>query len=873
MADIAQAHEHSERLLEWYWGHGYKREVGCRLPSAWLIDLYGQRDAAQALTAGDGPAARKSLAVWGPSASGKSMLLSGFLDARDDPGSALVWRPGESFRFKSEARFPGVPTFNPRKDSGTDASGCVTRFHLADEVDNPEHPVAIDFADRRQILQAVAAGYLTECRRELPDGQILQDVDEDFVRNELNPDGSGTPNQEAAEFVVDVVSAVDRLLPDGQERLGKLRRADDVWQRELRGALVADPVLSSSLERARSAGQKLLWDDRPKLNELADKLLQYRHKIAALTAGRPVLCSLAFAAHLVDIDTYGVLSGEPRYEAERVAELRATLLERTCYAVRGGQFLIGFDVGGERLFREPLEFGLFQGLVWELAVPLNARFFRDRAEDAILGILSRIEILDVPGVARAQKGRADTLVDLETKTLPFSVLLSRVLKRGKTATIINRYAEQLRIDGLLLLNEVKAPPAQPIQLVSGIQAIWDAADPEYKAASGMEPPVPLALCLTFMAVLLNENVHAGGINDMDLSGLEDQLRSLGEVAAPGVCRLYAMTYPHVPKGTLNPEAMKPEVLEALLRQRWVKERFRTDLEKGSLRATLFDPDGGVSYLLTAIEKDLAGSSRDTRISKRAIQIAQALTRLTEMAAPIRDHDGHRHSKALTDLAEQLRTTLERSSPEDELAVTMSSQLRRLLAFEATDFDPVPQRVNQDRQRLERYVKAQLERWVARPSARRVLTEMGVDEQDQTVILTAVRRTIDDNAVVSWVIERMDSVENDRTALHFRRYFAAKCSDVLIGTGNAPAQDNLDGVPLAARSLEKFNEWNARRRPEHSPHFEKVIEPAIRRLKAIAGAHIANDWRPQPGDDKIEELKAAWSGRNSEPQAAGTRGAA
>jgi hypothetical protein len=855
MTDLAQALLQSDELIKWYWKHG-RRRTRYHLPYSWLIELYEQRDAARALSrSASGDSVRKSLAVWGPSQSGKSMLISSFLDARDGPRSALVWKEGDSFRFKPAREFPNVTTFNPRKE-GTDASGCVTRFHLAEDVKDPDHPVEISFASRRQIMQAIATGYLMECRRELPDIGVV-DVDEEFIRRELHPDNTDTPVQEAVERIVDVVAVIDRLLPDEYERFRKLKFADKIWQNQLRGALIADQALASSVDRAAQVGWKLLWDDRPKLNELFNQLDGYRQHIATIANGKPVMGSLRFAAQLVDIDTYGLLAGDVKDTPDKIARLSADLLNQTTFIEHEDRVVIGANPGGRRLFNNAADFGLFQGLVWELSVPLNAKFFRNGKHDDILAFLQNIEILDIPGVAKAQQGPERTMFDLDGKNAVQSKLLSEVLKRGKTATIINRYAEQLSVDGLLLLNVAGSPPAQPKQLIAGVEAIWRAAVSDYQASSGERPPIPLAFCLTFMAQKINENVKVG-IERMNLASLEGTLSRFNELIQPGVSELFVTTYPDVPGAELRPEARIAAVREAVLKQDWVRTRFTSASEKNSWRALLEDDDGGVGHLLRSLSRSLASSSREHRIRTRAVEISRALTRLTETAAPMRDDDGHRHSRALNALADRLQSTLKNARPQDDVALTMSWQLRRLFAFDDEKLDPVPLQSADDRPRLETYVKGVLEWWVARPAARQLLAGMGVPEEDHIAILNALRQTVDVSTVVDWLMECMDSIDNARLARHQRRYVAAKCAELLGGRQREIADDPLDALPLAERNLARFRKWNEKREPVDSPHFDAVIAPTISRLKDIAKLNIVNDWLEQPGDGEIDDLKSAWA---------------
>jgi hypothetical protein len=79
-------------------------------------------------------------------------------------------------------------------------------------------------------------------------------------------------------------------------------------------------------------------------------------------------------------------------------------------------------------------------------------------------------------------------------------LLTEVLKRGKTASIVVTRSRQLGIAGFSLLNRIQAAPAQPTQLLTGIQAWVRALGQPWPPPPGT---VPLNLVLTFAARLVN----------------------------------------------------------------------------------------------------------------------------------------------------------------------------------------------------------------------------------------------------------------------------------------------------------------------------------------------------------------------------------
>src|ERR1700726_4474469 len=88
----------AESLVKWFWRGGHQRTGRYRLPGAWIADIYRVRESARALVA-ESARRKKTCAVWGPSQSGKSTLLSYFIDSPDSDDSALSWPGARNFRF------------------------------------------------------------------------------------------------------------------------------------------------------------------------------------------------------------------------------------------------------------------------------------------------------------------------------------------------------------------------------------------------------------------------------------------------------------------------------------------------------------------------------------------------------------------------------------------------------------------------------------------------------------------------------------------------------------------------------------------------------------------------------------------------------
>ena len=160
--------EFSKGLLKWYWEHGFQRADKYNLPlSGWVHDLYEARDGIDA-AAESSRDTKPAFAVWGPSQTGKSMLVSAYFDrmsltpgveGEDGKNSALYWPGGLPGYFIMPDEFksdppPWINLLNPFR-LGKDASACLSRFTLgsADAHAGPLlRPVAV-VSDRNQIAE------------------------------------------------------------------------------------------------------------------------------------------------------------------------------------------------------------------------------------------------------------------------------------------------------------------------------------------------------------------------------------------------------------------------------------------------------------------------------------------------------------------------------------------------------------------------------------------------------------------------------------------------------------------------------------------------------------------------------------------------
>ena len=143
---VAQSHTFCRETLDWYWKYGFQRTGKYALPQgAWLDQIYGVSKQLETLASALSQP-RPSVAIWGPSQTGKSTLVAKYIDANvkfvgdlseDGKDSGLHFEGGSPAFFLKPEEDPargltlrdGTCVLNPF-NSGLDASACLSRFVL-----------------------------------------------------------------------------------------------------------------------------------------------------------------------------------------------------------------------------------------------------------------------------------------------------------------------------------------------------------------------------------------------------------------------------------------------------------------------------------------------------------------------------------------------------------------------------------------------------------------------------------------------------------------------------------------------------------------------------------------------------------------------
>ena len=856
-----------KRLIDWFWTHGQKRKGEHRLPrGTWLDSVYGivrRRDILNQLDAASGK--KHALGIWGPSQSGKSTLLARYLDrGRGTAGPTspcLTWDASQPVSFLNyEGRPPEATVLNPY-NNGSDASGCVTRYVSSSFVPHPKHPVRIRFNAVSHIMHALACGYLTECKNAAPDGQITfwdrEKIDEAFLRDRLAP--GATINREAYELMRELMRIIELFISSRDARYINLEKN---WQAIRSDFLEFSRALTSVEEVVRVARQ-LLWDEALAISDTFDKL---RAKSTRLQWGRGgVYCTYQVASLLLDIDTYRrSLAATGNVDDARVREA----VSRIGFRSEGGDTLI--ECGSPSVEISGQEFGAFQALVRELVIPVKSP---SGEKDAFFRLIETCDILDFPGVAlQDTNATASSLLDARSEPSADPLWLTRVFKRGKTASMVLGYAQEVAIDAFGILVKAGTFPAKPQQITAGVEHWWKCIDKQFNPLSSTattRPPLPLSICLTFFATVINARAQIQGGTGME-AVFSDMLGRLKPLTNPGNSELFATTYKDFTAtgGAIqgSPQAITTAA-EFIRNDASFQRAFASEESKQSFERMLADADGGVGYFLDQQLSAINGSKRRAKLSEIDAADRKRLVELLEEALPSGDDIGALQRRVLKRVLDAVRRNLrdwsERVPRERTLfAVEDATSLygfwiRQLTYVKEEDLEKLP--LNYARLTLQQrrdYVDGIWDSWKA-SVLKRMETVHGFDwsvfgldgEADALVLLRLLSEQRPSAELVKWMEKELGFVSSASEAKALRRELSVAMGNIMRkGVMMVQASEAQDPVQLLRQQVR----WEDGDLSERSPHNIAIIDGFLDVVEAIKPAEAKRP--PQDGDDELRGLR-------------------
>ena len=703
----SQLTDFSAKLNDWFWEKGQNREMRYQLsPSGWLYRLYTLSERIEALP--PDASTKPAFGLWGPSQVGKSTLLSFYLDLGADErgdGSPLQWAAQDPIRFERTGQRTDIVALNPY-NLKSDASACITRFRLAEEVFSDRHPVEVKLAKSGQVLHSMALGYLSDWGQN--QGNHLND---DALREILSALGGNSrkPSRDAYLVSFETAALLDLLttsrLLDARYAGLSARAGSRVLESK---AAISDKNTAVELQR------KLFWSNVPALTQLHQQLeacVERVHRICPESKEK-IFCSYQVAACFLDMASYlravgGIDMQGSRVEPDSTEQSRLLGIR---YKAVNGSMVLSFDAG-EPLFENIHQFAHLQALAWELIVPVKRARLKQLGEDGylLLRLLEQADILDFPGVSNVGTGGDDRLSQDIVAKNGSHLLFSHFLKRGKTSAMVAATARWGSIDGFCLMFRTMGPIARPGIISEGIRTWWNFTTGEDINTHSKDGP-PINIVLTFFAEFLNDLIRNPQIQRFGIAF--EKLRSLGAISSPNVSKYFTAIFPKYEELALPTEG-KQAVIETIV------ERIMADPET----ATLFRDGGmirrmiygnGVSTVIEALVDQAAGVSASRSMEKRRVKVELEFLQMIDEAAPGESSEDFRRKELLSRWSQNIRTRLGANvSFDPKISEVISQGLRKLLTVLPEDLDSIPINIVEARRNTSEYVQVQLSKWIGR----------------------------------------------------------------------------------------------------------------------------------------------------------------
>jgi hypothetical protein len=857
--------EKSDKLKQWYWDRGSKREGKYKLRMGqWLDDL--NRLATDAKRINNAQEQKSCMAIWGPSQTGKSTLLASYIDGPKELGgvdddleginSALTWSEDSPARFVGDNNVwqAADAVLNPY-NSKADGSGCVTRFTLKDKVDHADFPVEVKFAERGQIMLALAVGWLsqTNCKK-----------DNDFLltRNELSgfyndcEPGEGGVTPETFGLMVQVVNVLETLVNNSYVRYNLLR---EEWN-EIRKQLLEEEKLISSKENIYRFASQVFWngDKWKSITRDFQGLSATLDDIERKFGGGKVYSSYKVANILLNISAlrdYTEAGSSSNEQLQRTKDLVDT---STFCKVDGGSIL-GKD-GGEKLFTNKEYFGYFQALVWEVKVPLNKqKLIAISDHGPALELLEHAELLDFPGVANEDSGEGYSKEALEEDEEGKSLVLTQVLKRGKTESIVVSSSQEYNIDGFSLLIRFSDYPSKPDQLERGIATWYESFDQGTFEETAKDSDLPINLVLTFSGEMVNEAMD-GMLKGM--GEILEKLNTLRNLSNPDVVETFATNYPQFKDGRILVPADKlPEVLKSIMDDADFRKQFK---EHSDALPKMTNDLGGKDYFLEQLAKQVKGSRRRDLVKNKRKKLEEEFEVLLTRALPGEGDEAAQRLRDIDRVKDSIDKALNESKSPDP-GTEVGGRIQHFVSVDSKSLDDIPRNA-QTRSRvtpIRPFLQQQLTNWKEEKNKHqdsshalfgKSLVGLGdIDGDLANRILHYWGDAIDLSTLEEWFMEELGDVQKEKDRREFRRFLAIKISNLILRGGKelSPHPDP-DSVAAQLDTLVRHEYQPDSTGYKESPFYLSIVKPFLDRLEELKQSS-SEERPPQPGDNELLDL--------------------
>lgn len=824
-------------LIDWYWNLGSTRNGSYALSrGGWLDNALRISSEIISVNKARTLYNKPTIALWGPSQSGKSTLLAKFIDAGatdDGHGSALSWDDTPA-RFSGNNKGGSVAVLNPYSH-GADASGCVTRFHLTDKVKYPEYPVEIQFAGDYDILLSLAVGYLSETVALTRNGEERHLRPDDLREITALASATGAPNKEAYVLLREVLDVVDVLIDMDLPRYVNLRKE---WQ-SLRSNLLSNDALISSTDNVIKFACELLWDGWQNMNNL---YLSLRNKLTQL-GQQKIYCGIEIGALMLNI------ASAVYYNDKQSSYVRD--LVNACSLKDLGDGDVAIVKGnGAPLFTSDTDFALGQGLVSLIKVPLRSDVIKN-SHPSVYELLQRADLIDFPGVANEHKNAErltndklsfDYKNELDVRPL---LALTQVMKRGKTASIVVSSARNLNIDAFSLLVRMPAGPlypANPVQLMNGIRQWFKSMGKAHNPLS-RDGEMQINLILTFSAALLNVVNASDGTGMSGLSGVFSKLKSMGDLADPAVVRTFCVNYPLFPDGhiQIGTAQRKREVIDMILNDQHFRRQFNgtenslsqmADLEEGAY--------GGRIYLFNALLEQIKKSRRSELLGAKMAKLEQEWNDcLAQALPPVDGEDSHER-----DLELVIRAIRENHDVASDSSIAKEILDFREISPEMLEIAPT------GNQELYDYLQKQLAIWQEYSRRKPLQTSLGFENAEHRArVISYLVEHIDILPMYKWLCPVTRAMGHRQQRSELRRLIALFFAKLLFPSAGIHRSERESVKLLENMSTDNILTRDESKR-EDNIYYISVIAPFLNNLETLKAAGKVGKRGIQPGDAEL-----------------------
>lgn len=688
----------ASNLIEWFWQDGYKRsevfEGKYELPvAAWLAPLYRTRDELTALEDAAKPRA-KALALWGASQTGKSTALS-FIDAgktatgdetTDGVDTGLYWDGGKPFIYQLPPRDKGpahwhTRAYNPFNQSD-DGSSCLTRIVGRRKIDDPMHPVEIKLIKPVDLLNTVARGFDTQCLGSYTSGTIRPWEKEHFERalsqaaNRFQRQLQNAPkfDRTACERMFQLVTTIKTLHELKVQTFGeRLAETPAELQQRLDKSLLQQDAFLRLPEAADAATALVLWRESADIQSEYVKLREFHEQLLENWAGKTIRASLEVAMLFVDFGS--AINSLKNATGERQVMQAGLIGQLGWKEGADGSILLGCGPEySNHLGATAQQYAMMQALVWELVLPVNLDRLPQDTPDTQM--LAKVDILDFPGVGKDNL-TGNSRINMQTSdsergAIPgggeppkFPVdFFGKILKRGKTASIVANYARQRNIDSFAIMQSLKSdtpPSAEMIGQIDEGCASWARyAGHKIEGADHM----PLHFVMTFWGQMASQFSASTSTNFS--TAVEKHIKGYGWIKDRATA--WALNYhwfqdekgKKISAVDLNNFTLGSEVYEKVVNEPAFLKVFGRDVSRRSFDAMLALEDqarGGLTYfwtqLLTEIDrvKDDDRAARIAELTEKEIQTLSNLCNYSDFLPVLKKIDGR------VETLEKFRTAL------------------------------------------------------------------------------------------------------------------------------------------------------------------------------------------------------------------------